>query len=192
MYGPLDGCSTFRFENYLKELKSLIRKQDRLRDRPLVQVINRFSEKEVNAIYNIQEIIGKCIQPLQELIFKQPHTNGSLTANLSGPQYYGLIYGNININLKKEKDSYVLTNNNTLVKCPNICYSNSKPVLIGKFFESILPHYNNPLDSTLLNVYEVNNLSRNIHYWKISCFKKIMVLKNGKKLVVMPIIHSAV
>lgn len=109
LYGPLDNCSTFKFEYYLQELKSLIRKHEK----PLFKVINRFSEKDINTIHKIQELTSKYNQSFQELIFKHPHTNGPLVKHLSGPQYYGFIYGNININFKKEKDSYVLTKNNT-------------------------------------------------------------------------------
>jgi len=36
-YGPLDNSSAFAFENYMKELKSNVRKHDK----PLVQLINR-------------------------------------------------------------------------------------------------------------------------------------------------------
>lgn len=40
-HGPLDGCSTFPFENYMKELKKMLRKNER----PLQQVIRRYEEK---------------------------------------------------------------------------------------------------------------------------------------------------
>jgi len=43
-FGPLDTCSSFLFENYMKKLKSLVRKADQ----PLQQVINRYSE--INSI----------------------------------------------------------------------------------------------------------------------------------------------
>lgn len=67
-------------------------------------------------------------------------------------------------------------------------------MLIGKFFKSVLPYYNDPIDSTLLHIYVVDyNLSRDIHYWEISFVKrKIMILKDSEKLIAMPIIHSTV
>jgi len=46
-HGPLDNCSAFPFENYMKALKSRIRKHDK----PLEQLINRYNE-----IYNNQNI----------------------------------------------------------------------------------------------------------------------------------------
>jgi len=40
-YGPLDCCSAFPFENYMKSLKSMLRK----REKPLQQVIKRYEEQ---------------------------------------------------------------------------------------------------------------------------------------------------
>jgi len=39
--GPLDGCSAFPFENYMKSLKSMLRKHEK----PLQQVIKRYEEQ---------------------------------------------------------------------------------------------------------------------------------------------------
>lgn len=82
---------------------------------------------------------------------------------------------------------------NSLVKCLNIAHLNGKPVLIGKLFKSISPYYINPIDSTLLDIFEVKNLSKNIYHWEISSIKKkMMTLKHDGKLIAMPIIHSTV
>lgn len=40
-YGPLDSCSAFPFENYMKHLKSMLRKHEK----PLQQVIKRYEEQ---------------------------------------------------------------------------------------------------------------------------------------------------
>lgn len=46
-YGPLDNCSCFPFENYMKVLKRMIRKHDK----PLQQIIKRYDE-----IFTIEKI----------------------------------------------------------------------------------------------------------------------------------------
>lgn len=46
-YGPLDNCSTFPFENYMKYLKRMLRKHDK----PLQQVIKRY-EEQCNSMKN--------------------------------------------------------------------------------------------------------------------------------------------
>lgn len=43
-YGPLDNCSCFPFENYMKVLKRMIRKHDK----PLQQIIKRYDEIYIN------------------------------------------------------------------------------------------------------------------------------------------------
>lgn len=40
-HGPLDSCSAFPFKNYIKELKNMLRKNER----PLQQVVRRYEEK---------------------------------------------------------------------------------------------------------------------------------------------------
>lgn len=44
-YGPLDNCSAFIFENYMKILKSMVKKPER----PLKQVINRYHEMNLSS-----------------------------------------------------------------------------------------------------------------------------------------------
>jgi len=79
-FGPLDNCSSFLFENYMKELKSLVRKADQ----PLQQVINRYSE--INSI-NRKEPFDK-INYNDKPELKYPHNNGPMTKNINGQQYY--------------------------------------------------------------------------------------------------------
>lgn len=43
-FGPLENCSTFPFENYMKELKLKLRKHEKC----LEQVINRYIERNKN------------------------------------------------------------------------------------------------------------------------------------------------
>lgn len=43
LYGPLDNISYFPFENFMKNLKSLVRKHEK----PLEQVIHRYKEKYI-------------------------------------------------------------------------------------------------------------------------------------------------
>jgi len=98
-YGPLHNCSTFMFENYMKELKSFVRKHDK----PLQQVINRYNEKcsvsITNSSTNNEQFILKPI--LQHMLFY--NSNGPLLENITGPQYFTLLYKNIKIQIKKKK-----------------------------------------------------------------------------------------
>jgi len=79
-YGPLDNCSAFCFENYMKELKLFLRKSEK----PLQQVINHYYEK-----YNSKQGNYSYIEvPFDQPILRNEHTNGALIKNISGSQYY--------------------------------------------------------------------------------------------------------
>lgn len=41
LHGPLDNCSAFTFENYMKELKGMLRKHET----PLHQTVRRYEER---------------------------------------------------------------------------------------------------------------------------------------------------
>lgn len=74
LYGPLDNCSAFKFENHMKTLKSYLRKHEK----PLLQVMNRYHEIEtVQLISNLQV---KSDEPL----FKTEHNNGPLLNEITG------------------------------------------------------------------------------------------------------------
>jgi len=122
LYGPLHNCSAFIFENYMKELKSFVKKPEK----PLQQVVNRYNEKCYANTLNInnQEFIQK-----PEL--KHMHANGPLVKNVTGSQYYTLLFKNIKIKIKQERDSFILTKNKEIVKCLNFCLRGDDILLIG-------------------------------------------------------------
>lgn len=53
--------------------------------------------------------------------------------------------------------------------------------------------FSEPIDSTILNIFEVKHLSNSIRSWKISeILKKMMILKNDHQIVAIPILDSSV
>jgi len=74
-FGPLDLCSCFPFENFMKTLKSMLRKHEK----PLEQVIKRHAEKCKNELFKTDF--------LQDAILRKGHCNGPLVENTCGPQY---------------------------------------------------------------------------------------------------------
>lgn len=124
-YGSLDNCSTFVFENFMKELKSFLRKHDK----PLQQVINRYNEKYFINLNNGYK--GKIKKLLEEKpVLKNQHTNGPLSEHLNGIEYYTFLYKTIKIKIQDEKNSYIYKNcliklnaglNMTLKKNDDIC-----------------------------------------------------------------------
>lgn len=194
LYGPLDNCSSFNFENYMKELKSLLRKHEK----PLHQIINR--NIEIHNIYTtgfddeMKNVSINLNQNDDKPLLKQPHTNGPTMKIITGLQYYVLSFNNINIKIKYEKDSYILTQYQHIVKCLNIiAQKNSETVIIRKYFKFKSAFFNDPIDSTIFNIFIVKNIAKKINYWPIkSIKKKIMILNhNNGQLVAMSIIHTS-
>ncbi|CAI6357848.1 unnamed protein product [Macrosiphum euphorbiae] len=181
-YGPLDNCSAFPFENYMKELKSKIRKHEK----PLEQVINRYSE-----IYSQKSFIGSFKNTTNHPILLLPHNNGPLINNVNGCQYKKMILKNITINTKFDKDSYVLTTDGEVFKCLNIVQQNNETVLIGKHFTTKKLFYEKPTDSTEFDIYIVENLSQRLKSYTINNVKKkIMLIMHNRNSIAMPIIHT--
>jgi len=58
-------------------------------------------------------------------------------------------------------------------------------------FETKTAFYENPINSTFLNIYEVNNLSKNSKSWSYDCIKtKIILFELDGKKIAYPIIHA--
>jgi len=167
-YGPLDNCSTFPFENFMKELKSFLRKHDK----PLQQVINRYNEKYFINLNNANK--DKITQLLVEKpVLKNQHSNGPLPGHLNGLQFYTLLYKTIKIKTQEEKNNYILTKNKDIVRCLNFCLRDDGIVIIiGQQFKIKLAFYESPINSTLLDIFVVQKLSKKIKCWTEYDIKK--------------------
>lgn len=152
-FGPLDLCSCFPFENFMKTLKLMLRKHEK----PLEQVIKRHKEKCKNEVFKTDF--------LQDVILSNEHCNGPLLEITVGSQYLRVeIQNKISINIKKTADKYVLTSHGDIVQVENISYSilTDEPVIIGYIFKNKQPLYNKPIQSTKLNIFILNDLSDNL------------------------------
>ncbi|KAF0706952.1 Uncharacterized protein FWK35_00039209 [Aphis craccivora] len=189
-FGPLDNCCAFKFENYMKELKSLIRKHEK----PLEQVINRYSERNaltIEEIFNNTSNKNKNLYYTENPILEQEHNDGPLNENCTGSQYKRLFFKTLKIKIKGNADCFALTNNEIIIKCLNIIYDKGEVYLIGKYFKTISSLYNDPINSSMLNIYQVGKMSDTIKCWHISkIIKKMMVIEHNNQKIAMPIIHS--
>jgi len=123
IFGALDNCSSFPFENCMQELKKLLRKNDK----PLQQVCRRLVERD-NAVRTKQNTkVGLKVQ------YKQQHGNGPLLESCTDPQYKTL--QNMDFQLTSSvKDSFCTLENGAIVKIKNIAFSTllNEMVIIGK------------------------------------------------------------
>lgn len=182
-YGPLDNCSAYPFENFMKELKSKIRKHEK----PIEQLINRYREINNQNQFN-------SFSNLPQLILSIQHHDGPLIENIKGLQYKKIILNNIKLNVKFYNESFILTKTGDVVKVLNIIQcQNNKVMLIGKQFEKKTPFYEKPINSKILDIYTVDNLIEELKYWNdFEVKKKMMVIEHDNSCIAMPIMHTEI
>lgn len=175
-YGPLDEFSAFPFENYLGQLKNLLKTSTK----PLQQICRRLCEINSSVIeldskenFNNKNIFE---QNSVECLFRKLNVNNFV---LSVSHY-------------SKADSYCFTDHH-IFQIEKIAFIKlTKETLIyGKYFTNSISFYNYPFDSTRLNIHQVSNLSDEIKMFSITEVKgKCILLPFGKNWVAMPILHT--
>lgn len=181
--GPMDDFSCFPFENYLGQLKKLSRKAEK----PLQQIVNRYYEN-VNIFDGKDEKkkIGLCGE----------HHRGPVPVALKGnvcqysmykTEYYTLVVSSKNI-----KDSYMLTNSKDVVQVVNILkiIHSNKILILGRKFNTKENTYEEPLNSELLDIYRVKNISNELETYEVShIYKKCFILTVNDVHTALPLLH---
>jgi len=179
-FGPLDSCNCFPFENYMKFLKSALRKHDK----PLQQVVRRYNEEFSNDEFS----------KTTKSSYKKTHNQGPMLENITcNPQFVSFELHNFSININKLADSFIFTKQNQIVKIINIAHSctTQEPLIIGYKFLEKKPLYDSPIKSSKLGIYIFENMSDQLQCWKIDeIMHKLMVLIFKNKNIAIPIIHS--
>ncbi|CAI6361869.1 unnamed protein product [Macrosiphum euphorbiae] len=183
-FGCLDQVSCFKFENYMSQLKKMVRKQDK----PLQQVVRRYQEHSIQIVNNT----NLNDQP----IFEMSHIEGPLIDGTDSPQFKVLILEKMKIKIHSDADSYVGININGalyIIKIVNICYSVhlKRAIVLGRKFETLENFFNHPLESSKLGIYKVNGFSKVISVWNICeiTTKYIVSTTDQGFTVAIPIIH---
>lgn len=184
-FGALDNTSCFPFENFMKYLKSMLRKHDK----PLEQIIKRYKEIQINNI-GPYHIFNK-----ESIILKHEHINGPMPQNIKGLQYKTLILNDkcITIKINSVSDSYIGTTNNVIIQVVNIVKdNNAKQILIiGNVFKCKNDLYLHPIKSSKLGIFIISHISKNISIFNIETIsKKYIVFNKGQTNIAIPIYHS--
>lgn len=184
--GPLDNFSAFPFENYLGQLKRLVKSPIN----PLAQICRRLSEAG-NFLGFKKPIV------LQNTITHGQHTSGPVLQRVNiNKQFKKVTCKGFTFCINKyvPADSYCLLHNRKLVQIENIITDSENTVLvIGKEFIDYKPYYIYPFESTTLDICIINKLSA-LKIWKISnIYAKCLVLPcnnpdNG--FICFPLVHT--
>ncbi|CAN8025052.1 unnamed protein product, partial [Ixodes persulcatus] len=196
-HGSLHSYSAFPFENYMRKLKSYVRKPEK----PLQQVYNRIVEERFSvpcsAIDTGETAASTPLIPSTGFLRGENgkmtvrHEDGPLPLGCTGPQYKTVTFP-ADVTIKNNKrDCICMLKDKSVIKVENIACSatNHQPVLIGRRYQRLEDLYSYPCSSSLLSIYLASELS-DIHFWPLSeIAAKCVRLPVAKKFAVFPMVH---
>ena len=151
MYGPLDDFSCFAFESFLSQLKRMVRGTKN----PLVQIVNRLSEK-FTEFYCAD--VKFCDQV--KCFFK--HTTGPLPLNLPFDfvQYKKCSSSSISFSIAHPENCLQFGDSFGLIQNISHCGSSNQTFLLVKKFEKIQEFFTVPCPSSKVGICVMSDLSQ--------------------------------
>ena len=164
-FGNLDSFSAFAFENYLQEIKHLLRKHNQ----PLAQIIRRLDEIRLNLVPEINCAVSP-------FVLKKKHTQGPMINGCRGVQFKFLQCHQWTFRTDNNADGCAILQDQTIVKIANIFQNAEGIFLVGHSFFHKTSHYSSPLQSSRLGIVCARRLSQ-LQRWPIKSLKcKAMLL----------------
>lgn len=176
-YGPLDSFSAFPFENYLHQIKTLVKSHARA----LQQVVRRITERKM---------VKANEQKLASAKLSGKHSNGPLPQGFDGEQYSRLETKDTVLGLSR-KDNCVKMIDGNIVWIANILHSPQGVNICGFFFTKVDNLYTQPIPSSTLNVYIASEVSATCAVWKMEDIDhKCVCLPRGAGYAIFPLLHT--
>ena len=174
-FGSLDSISGFPFENYLGQIKRLVRKPHQ----PLQQIVKRLSE--------IPYI--EAPHPKNEPILHKIHTDGPLPHQFTSSQQYKKVSTN-QFTLSTKLGDNCIEVGDCFALVVNILKSDNDVYIIYRRFRNKQPYYMYPCDSTYIGTHKVSRLEENTGIGKLSCIKlKCLLCPDGDGGITIPLLH---
>ena len=181
-YGELENFSAFRFENFIKLIKSLIRKGNQ----PLQQLMRRCAEIEEVKTTKEPYNINKCIQ--LSLLHNQgplPHDDVNVL------QYKCATFGSFKINCQNSKDSCILIDNQYIINAINfVQYEDGHVLVVGKEMKVLRSFYDVPCLSTEFNINMCKEKTVVVTFNIQQISAKLCKLPYKDYFVTIPILHT--
>ncbi len=187
VHGPLDSFSAFRFENYLGQLKKLLKKSTDC----LSQVHRRLSERQ-SLNYRSNANSERVDFPILSRRYEE-----SQSAATAHSQFKSAKFEHFVINCDKLGNNIVILRDKTIVICEYFCEkSNGDMELIGYRFENKEPLFTLPCRSDALDIYVVGEKELSTSSWPVDDISQKCVtlpLKLGSPtFAVFPLCHIEV
>lgn len=182
-FGNLSEISTYPFENYLGQLKSLVRTGNR----PLSQIAKRVSEFSVfNTISNTEVETKKC----------SPFVRNEKCGEQHQLQKCHRIFDTVCISkdfilCNNFKDGWFLTKRNNIVSMINATYFEGNIFIYGSEIKTKWDFFEFPIKSSYLNIYKSNGKTIRPKLYSLNDIKcKLFSLKYNNEFVFLPLIHT--
>lgn len=178
-YGVLDTFSAFPFENFMKDIKRMLRKHEK----PLEQIYNRVQETR-NLKKTMQFTVGDCFIPKRPF---EASGNQLQTAYKSFTYKHFYYYGN-------SADDCILLKNGTYFLFQYVLtdLAYQETYIMGKKFKNTNPYFENPCNSELVGIHVCSNLGKDLVSVSLEeiehkCFK---ILMTDNTYLVLPLLHQ--
>ena len=176
-FGVLDNISCFPFENYLGQLKKMIRKPNK----PLEQVIRRLSERE--AMGAIQS------EAKQEM--QNEHTDGPVPTGLTVKKQFDKMQFNVFLVKRSTGNNCIQLRNKEIVLVENIVLEEHGDIfIVYKRFRSQTDLFSYPLLSSKLDIFLMSTLKNELLLTKsTNVLRKCVLLPCKEGFAGIPLLH---
>lgn len=186
-FGPLDNCSSFKYENFLQFFKNRVRKSEK----PLQQVVKRLTEMS-NANVWFQTTSSSSSNTTHPSFSRKHRSGPTLSTTLISKQFQEVHFSSFKLSLS-QSDSCCSLKNGTIVLIKNIVFSNfyNGMCIIYMKFQKQEHFFEHPFTvSSVFGIYVVSELSSDIFESPIDEInQKIVLLPCQTKFVAFPLIH---
>ncbi|KYQ55446.1 hypothetical protein ALC60_05670 [Trachymyrmex zeteki] len=182
IHDTLDSFSAFRYENFLQEVKKLIRKADK----PLQQLHRRYVEKNIVAYSAVSYKKDPKIKVLKE------HFNGPIIHNCTSPQYKFITTSGYVIKINDNVNNCCLMSDRSILKIENIAYCNTRKCLVAIGRKYLIKNdlFDVPCPSSLIDIYVVSDISELFIYEISDIVNKMLIIPyTNNTSVVIPLLH---
>lgn len=183
-FGSLDNVCSFPFENFLSQLKKLVRKPNQ----PLQQVVRRLGEMKL--------AVSKCMSSsnCNELSFHKQHADGPLVTGTGlsiRAQYKELNKSDLCMKVTVGNNCFQ-TYDGRIIVIHNILNTYSDAIyLIYKYFIEVGNYFTYPCNSRDIGIFMVSKLSKELYCCSIvEVWRKCVLLPYKTNYVAIPLLHG--